>query len=244
MNDDQLPLDQTQPTSKIHTWIIILLVWTAVFSLISVGLLVTKPSSSSLSQSDITSACQNGTINAITTNLTRIADACVTGQEGKKDTTPIVAMVKSDGIYPSFSYPVGWHIVGTPMETNGYAIKMRDEPLLECDGCDGINIPIRIYILDKVKMLAGKTPEDYVKAQYADATFYSNAKITSASVAGGTLFTVTVDVKDMISTPTIDELFFFGPTKIAEVSHQIESDPAKIAGWEIVKNSIDWSTVK
>ena len=64
------------PTSKVHMWILLLLGWTAVFSLIAVGLLLTRSTDTGLSTTELSAACQNGTINGITTNLTRISDAC------------------------------------------------------------------------------------------------------------------------------------------------------------------------
>ncbi len=64
------------PTSKVHTWMLILLTWIAVFSIVIVGILLTKSSSNGLSSSEMAAACQNGTINGITTNLTRISEAC------------------------------------------------------------------------------------------------------------------------------------------------------------------------
>lgn len=74
--------------SKVHMWILILLGWTAVFSLLSVGLLLTKNTDPGLSTTELSAACQNGVLNGITTNLTRISEAC-SDAEVASDTVPI-----------------------------------------------------------------------------------------------------------------------------------------------------------
>lgn len=260
---NQIPDHSTTPPSKVHTWIIILLVWTAVFSLISVGLLLTKSSSSSLSQSDITSACQDGTINALTTNLTRISDACTAGKDGKKDTAPVAPAVttgtsfdaaKANGTLPKLTLPLGWTAEWSKgLFTDGTlatftATKGINETCTECGGMDG---PTRFFVtslpLAKAELMdPEKIKADYIERSKAADTKFTNIVVTSTPVAGGTL--VSIDGSQDIQAAGAAEgvfhiLRFTNATKYVELTFN-EYQSATNADWLVVKSSLDWSTVK
>lgn len=230
---------------------IILLVWIAVFSLISVGLLLTKSSSSSsLSNSDITSACQNGTINALTTNLTRIADACEAGKGEKNDGNPIAKIenvsIKGTNLYPGFVIPNGWHVSGdlTNSSEKGYTITMSDKPMIVYHVDSDAPSVTKIWIVTKV-LPTEITPEKqsaYIASLYTDSHF-SNVLTTSSTLTNGTLYTTTFhdgfSEFDKDSSKIV--LHFFGATTLSSLTYNNE---AKATDWEIIKNSLDWSTVK
>ncbi len=223
------------PPSKVHTWMLILLSWIAIFSLISVGLLLTKGSSNSLSATDITAACQNGSINAITTNLTRISDACVGTTDVKKPVEQKTRSVIGTAQYPGFSYPIGWSIFGAPQESTGYSISLSSVPILF-----GVStVPVHIT---SIPLPADATPDKqaaFVAALFPAASF-SNVSTTSKAFANGTLYTTTDTIIGSISNGAETSLHFFGATNLVTVSY---SD-ALGTDWSVILNSLDWSSVK
>lgn len=254
---------------KVHTWMLILLVWIAVFSLISVGLLLTKSSSSSsLSNSDITSACQDGTINAITTNLTRIADACEAGKGEKKDTTiatPVTTNIgfiydasDAGGYLPKVSLPSGWsskvfwNVGGDDKDQPVTNLSATKGTFYECSGCSS-DRGVTLFSIVSSKLTGGtpmmdpeKIKADYAEKSKAEDTKYTNIVVTSSSVAGGTLISIDgeqeIQAAGNVNGP-FHILRFANTTKVIGLEFN-ESNGATNADWLIIKDSLDWSTVK
>lgn len=258
MNTSPQPSDMMHtPTSKVHTWMLILLTWIAVLSLVAVALLLTKSSSNGLSTSEVAAACQNGTINGITTNLTRISEAC----EDEKDPDVTSASPSgasfdgtlSEGALPGLVLPANW--------TASWNVGPFSEGLLAefhavkgvyrtCDACGGLDNPPEFRMTTWV---AGKSelmnPEDvkayYVEKSKADDTEYTNISVTSTAVSGGTL--VSIDGTRSIQAAGARNgdfhiLKFVNATKYVELT--FDEYGASNAEWLTLKNSLDWSSVK
>lgn len=238
-------------------WMLILLGWTAVFSLIAVGLLLTK-GSTSISSSDISLACQNGTLNGITTNLTRISDACQTDDTNgtASTTTPsgnTFDAAAADGTLPGLTLPLNWTASWStgPFEEGVLAEFHAVKGIYEtCVACGGLDNPPEFRVASLLVMKAElmdpeKIKADYVEKSKADDADYTNIVVTSSSVAGGTL--VSIDgVKDIQAAGATNGPFhilrFTNATKYVELTfHEYRATNAE---WMTVKNSIDWSTIK
>ncbi len=270
---NQIP-DQTIPPSKVHTWILILLVWIAVFSLISVGLLLTKSSSSSsLSNADIPPACQDGTMNALTTNLTRIADACTAGKDGKKDTTPVAPAIiagtsfdakDSQGYLPKFTLPSSWtasvFMNNSHEATKPYVSFSATKGIsFNCNECGGVSAPTSFFLeandLGKTPFPGDSqingTPASMdikaIEAAYAKNTEqFKSIVVTSEPTNNGTLIHIdgSYEPDGVVAHAGIFHILRFGnTTKIIELTFY-EDQGATNAEWLIIKNSLDWSTVK
>lgn len=251
------------PPSKVHTWMLILLSWIAIFSLVSVGLLLTKASSSGLSATDITAACQNGSINALTTNLTRISDACntVPTDATKKDTTTTVATVsgasldgkKTDGKLPSLTLPINW--------SGAWNLGVFNEGILAtfsatkgiyetCNECGGMPAPTRFSLTTMLVTKAELMDVDKIKASYIekskpDDAEYTNIVVSSSPVAGGTLVAIDGTASEQAAgglNGPFHILRFTNASKYIELT--FNEVGATNTEWLTVKNSLDWSTVK
>ena len=225
-------------------WMLILLGWTAVFSLIAVGLLLTK-GSTSISSSDISLACQNGTLNGITTNLTRISDACNTETEG--NTAPAATIsVKGTEFYPGFSLPTSWNTFGDWTNSGNqtsYTVRLSDQPMI-----------IRTFGSDepsatKIVMTTAPIPSDvsadkqtaYISSLFTDKS-YSNTATTSKSLANGTLYTTTMThTSDLRGAETQTVLHFFGKTMFTTITYTAGSADSV---WGTFVGSLDWSSIK
>ncbi len=259
MTSEYAPETGTAPASKIHIWILILLVWTAVFAMIAVGLILTKSSEPSISQSSIALACQNGAMNGITTNLTRISDACLPDGDndgkGSQVTGHIFNAVDADGKLPALTLPTGW--------TAEWSTGVFDEGILAtfrsvkgiyetCRECGGMRNPPSFSITAMMMEKADLMEPDAITAYYveqskADDREYTNIAVTkNTSTPGMTLITI-----DGVSAENaagghngpFHIVRFLNATKYIELTFR-EEDGATNAEWEIVKNSLDWSTVK
>mgnify|MGYP001596250023 FL=1 len=199
---DEQPINSAPVTqvSKVHVWMIILLVWVAVLSLIAVGLMLTKGSGTSITQSEIATACQNGTVNGITTNLTRIADACQAAQEAKKSpSTPATTGVAYDAVdaqghLPKLTLPAGWtgsvfinnsHEASRPYYASFHATKGIS---FDCNECGGVSAPAEFTVTSDALAKAKSMDIAAIQAEYAKSpTQYTNISVSSESVTGGTL---------------------------------------------------------
>lgn len=246
----------TTPASKIHIWILILLVWTAVFAMIAVGLILTKSSAPSISQSSIALACQNGAMNGITTNLTRISDACLPSGDDQSESVsgPTYDAADSRGYLPKVVLPLHW-------SGNVFMNFAKDVTLpyarfhatkgiaFGCNECGGVSAPAEFTVTGNDLLPAHSALMDVAKLQSdyaANAAQYTQITVTSESVSNGTLVHI-----DGIFTPDgvvahagqFHILRFANTTKFVELTFY-EDHGATNAEWELVKASLDWSTVK
>ncbi len=254
------------PTSKVHTWMLILLTWIAVFSIVIVGILLTKGSDNTLSATDLSAACQNGTINGITTNLTRISEAC----SAEPATTPVAATTEtskglsySGGDYlPSLTLPINW--TGSGFENNAKdPVRPRATfagttgIYMNCNECGGVGFPSQFSMAGDVianlgivettvapRYPLGSTDETTIKANLAKNLQLSNVTVTSVTKGAGTLVTVT----GSFDPGGIDE--FSGPftllqyhtqTNVVELLRQSNVTDSE---WNTLLSSLDWSSIK
>lgn len=226
-------------------WMLILLGWTAVFSLIAVGLLLTK-GSTSISSSDISLACQNGTLNGITTNLTRISDACQTDDTDGTATSPTTLSVTGTEFYPGFSVPTGWHIVGDWTNSgsqSSYTVSLSDRPMII--STFGSDEPSATKISLTTTTIPSDVPADkqsaYVALQFADKK-YSDTTTTSKVLANGTLYTTTTTLTtELRGAEKQTVLHFFGKTMFTAIAYTTGSADS---AWTTFANSLEWSSIK
>lgn len=228
----------TQP-SKVHMWMLILLGWTAVFSLLSVGLLLTKNADSGLSTTELSAACQNGAINGITTNLTRISEAC----EDVKDTDPAADLtIKGTMYYPGFVVPSGWHVFGT-RDADTYTISMGHRPLIVYyfDSDAPSEIQLQMVTIPTPQGVTAESQASYVAAQFPTDAF-ENISTTSQVLTNGTLYITGADQlyemgRDIYQTT----LHYFSATKLVTITYD---NTAKEADWVTFVDSLDWSSIE
>ena len=238
--DSMSPITEHQVPSKVHTWMLILLGWTAVFSLIAVGLLLTKQSPS-ISSSEIALACQNGAMNGITTNLTRISETCA---EAEGDDVATMTTVKGTRFYPGFTLPVGWHIAGDWLRTDTdaeYEIEISLDPLIinYFDSDAPSATMIRMVTANPLTVDAEKQAE-YVYNIFNDSSF-SNTETNSTSLPGGILYTTkTIETSELRGAREMTVLHFFGASTVTSIDYY--NGVADDAWSEFVK-SLDWSTL-
>ena len=231
--------DVQRPTSdspsKVHMWILILLGWTAVFSLLSVGLLLTKSSDSGLSTTELSAACQNGVLNGITTNLTRISEACSDAE--LIPTAPITVEMSVEGA-PTFSYPLGWHFsIYNDLGDNKTTITIRGsaDPIIS-----GTNIrsPFSPFVL-----VAGHKV-DLPMAEFPNSA-ETKGNVTVTVLENGTLTTVTNVINDI--TGELEEfIYFVGQTDAVKITLQDSSKRSvqQNADIAIIINSLDFSEIQ
>jgi hypothetical protein len=253
---NQVPVPDHQPVNKIHMWMLILLAWTAVFSLIGVGLLLTK-GSTSISSSDISLACQNGTLNGITTNLTRISDVCkASDTDAATSTAPTgntFDAAGAEGTLPALTLPLNWTAswstgpFGEGVLAEFHAVKGIYET---CEACGGMPNPpefrVTSLLVAKAELMdPEKIKADFVEKSKAADAEYTNIVVTSSTVAGGTLVSIdgTADIQAAGATNgPFHILRYINATKYVELN--FTEWGGTNAEWMIVKNSLDWSTVK
>jgi hypothetical protein len=242
-------------------WMLILLAWSAVFSLLSVGLLLTKSSDPTLSTTELSAACQNGVLNGITTNLTRISEACsanvVADSEPESEVTlgTVFDGALADGALPGLALPIGW----TGTWNNGvfddgiFATFTAVKGIYEtCNACGGLRNPPAFNIVSReVSKAELMNPEaikaDYVEKSKADDAEYTNIAVTSSSPSVGTTI-VTIDGTASEQAAgghngAFHIVRYTNATKYIELTFR-EEDGATNADWLVVKKSLDWSTVK
>lgn len=260
MNTQTPDMNHT-PTSKVHTWMLILLTWIAVFSIVIVGILLTKGSGNTLSASDLAAACQNGTINGITTNLTRISEACLTANT-VDDPAPVVQTgtvwdgKDGDGYLPSLVLPQGWtgsvfmnnaHAADLPYYGSFYATKGIS---FDCNECGGVGAPAEFNITSTI-VDAGTTAmmdTNLIKAAYAkEGDMWSKIMVSTSNLPNGVL----VSIDGSLDNPggvvahggTFHILRFKTATTFVEVTFY-EDQGASSAEWSFVKKSLDFSLIK
>lgn len=261
MDEMNSGIPEHAPANKVHTWMLILLVWIAAFSLVAVGLLLTKGSSSTLSATDITAACQNGSINALTTNLTRISDACNTEIDPVDvvETTPAAITgakldgTKTNGNLPSLTLPLNWSgtwnlgVFNEGVLATFSATKGIYESCNECGGMPGpTTVSLTTLMVAKAELMdVEKIKAEYVEKSKADDAEYTNISVTSSTVAGGTLVAIDGTASEQAAgglNGVFHILRFTNATKYIEL--RFNEVGATNAEWLTVKNSLDWSTVK
>lgn len=225
-------------------WMLILLGWTAVFSLIAVGILLTK-GSTSISSSDISLACQNGTLNGITTNLTRISDACNTEIEGTPAPAATIS-VKGTEFYPGFSLPVSWNAFGdwaNGGSQTSYSIRLSDRPMII--STFGSDEPSATKIVLTTASIPSDVTADkqsaYIASQFADKS-YSDTATTSKVISNGTLYTTTTThTSELRGAEKRTVIHFFGKTMFTTITYTIGSVDST---WNAFVSSLDWSSIK
>ncbi len=232
--------DMTQaPQSKVHTWMLILLTWIAVFSIVIVGILLTRNSSSNLSSSEIAAACQNGTTSGIASSLTKISEACNADSATAAATTTMAI----EGA-PTFSYPVGWQFAVNKNLVGGkHTIIMNGNsgPIVTGTDTEGPFVPFYLLAGTKTDLPMNEFPKDGT---------VTNGPTTVKILSNGTLTTTTTTTTTGAMNDFTGELeefiFFVGQTQAVKItlpdpSIQSEAQKADLA---VIINSLDFSSIK
>ena len=189
----------------------------------------------------MSAACQNGTINGITTNLTRISEACQTQPE--ETTTTKNVTIKGTELYPGFIAPESWHVSGAMSNNDTYTILMSDKPnIVYFFGSDA---PSETKVTIKTEPIpasvTSSTQAAYVATQFP-ATGFENISTTSKALASGTLYTTEADALYEIGGDVhLTVLHFITGSKVATISYD---NTAVKADWEVILNSLDFSSIK
>lgn len=259
--DNLTSTPHAQP-SKTHMWILILLGWTAVFSLLSVGLLLTKSSDSGLSTTELSAACQNGVMNGITTNLTRISEACSeNNDENDSDTEASeYGATYVETLLPTFTLPAGWSTkvfsnVGGDTSIPLATLTGTKGVFFDCNGCS-YDIGSTLFSITSDTIAKAKSMDTTAIAQYYkqnDAsvnpnseTTYSNISVSSVELSGKTL--VIIDGTQSVAAAGASQgdfhiLRLTTPITFVEVIFY-ESAGATNDDWQTIYSSLDWSAVK
>lgn len=248
-----------------------LLVWTATFSLLAVGLILSQDSSDGLSDTEVSAACQNGVLNGITTNLTRISDACLSGSETETATTAAANAGTTFNIkglaeiMPTFTLPAGWSgsAFGNYSHETGkaYASFMGTKGIsFDCNECGGVTAPAQFSITSNPigrtdgmseggEILAlGSMDVATIEAAYKKTgAGFSDVSVTSMKVNNGTLVTINANWSDpggvVAHAGPFHILRFQTATNHIEIYFPVDHDATE-SEWEFLKNSLDWSTIK
>lgn len=241
--------------SKVHIWILALLAWTAVFSLIAVGLLVARESNDGLSETEMSSACQNGVLNGITTNLTRISEACVDGITQPEEEIQNLSFdaVSSNGTLPSLSIPLHWTaswslgLFSDKKLAEFRAVKGIYETCTECGGLDNPpTFTIKSLPASEADAMDPETIKNaYIESSKADDVEYTNIVVASYILKNGTLILID-GVEDIQAAGARNGVFHI--MRFLTTNTYVELDfhehGATSNEWLTVKDSLDWSTMK
>lgn len=257
--DGTNPVPNAQP-SKVHMWILLLLSWTAVFSLLSVGLLLTKKSDSGLSTTELSAACQNGVLNGITTNLTRISEACSAEDDAPESEGTFYP--GSDAWLPPFTLPENWSgyvFMNYAKEaTKPYASFTGTKGVFSnCNECGGTGFPTQFWMasdtlanITRVETFVspefplGSTDATTIEVAFSNNPNLTNVDVTSSSVGNGTLIEVsgTYDAGGISAyAGSFHLLQFSNATTVVEL---LSMDFSSGDDYKTIKDSIDWSTIK
>lgn len=228
-----------QTPSKTHTWILVLLVWVIALLLFVAGYMIYRDQSNE--------GLDVATEGAQTSCSEEIADAIKAYQDGKGDeATAAPACPTTDsyaiGIGPSFDYPITWEVFAQAIEgRSATIIRLSEEPLWLCEGCDGPGNPIDIEVY-------GNTTEQsldaYVASRYSVGNGYVSTTKGTTTINGASVLRVKGQYNGMWSGPFEDIVYVTDTTIVVASMLNSEGDTSIDAAWEVVKNSLDFSEME
>lgn len=239
----------TQPHSKIHTWIIVLLGWIVVLSLAT--LVLTFGKNDGASADDVSTACQDAVNSSIVENATAIADSCLAAlEEGKPEGNDEPESVSASSTMVGFEYPSDWTAAmrDTTYESRqSFTTHLDPGFIFFCDGCDGPMVPITIRTEAKDPAVAANfgSYKGYWQQIYAESTSYPSVTNSETVMSNGTLYTFSGRANGLGGPADFEALHFEGATWVATVFFDEFDDGDEYDdAWELVKNSLDFSLIQ
>lgn len=225
-------------------WMLVLLVWTLLLVLFSVGYQVAKPAAgddtAALTSEELASACADAFNDRLNT----------TDDEDETQTCPEVKTTSAfDVSYfqgPSFLYPFGWQAVAYDRaldSTLWHFIRVSPEPLWLCDGCDGPTSPVTIVVRENTTNV---TLETIIDGQYTEGNGYSELQKGMITVNGTEVMHITGKQEGM-SSAAFEDYVLVTPATVVRVYYDAawEQDNAAVAdAWAIIRASLDFSHIE
>ncbi len=237
--------DQPQTSSKPHGLVIGLMFAVLLLSLVAVAVLVTTEGKISTTD-EYVAACKSQVEGAVLDATREIARICTDGGE----VAPEIGTVPSSPGAVGFDYPLGWSV---ELRTNvvdtltTWSAKLVPGVLAYCEGCDGPFIDITMQVGSKAHPVIAERASfyDYLLNVYTVEKGYSQINIQLSPDNSGTRYVVTGQVEGLWSGP-FEAIYFEGATEWARVTFT-DADPIDTAGnkgWAIIKESLDFSSIR
>lgn len=232
-------MGQTSPTllSRFHELILGLLFVILLGTLTMVGLLVSRPKPEPPAVTAV--ACQS----YIDAAVADAGEGCEIQAEPNEPMQAQSVPAREGRV--GFVFPVEWStLTGNNISTqpSWYAHLMYGH-IPMCDACDGPLLDVSMAVADKKTLPASNYADfhAYVVSQYTDPS-YSNVVITPSDDVGGERYTVTGQQNGLFVGP-FEAIYFEGPNLYASIIFlDKDVDDMKInEGWEIIKDSLDFS---
>lgn len=190
---------------------------------------------------ELTAACQSQVGSAISAEYQQTVDACKQSADAAAKNALNVVVATTE--YPGFSYPLSWTAVGTFTKTNGGSTESIDiaPNFLQYSNGTAPNVPINISVFSVSAPHPALDAQDkfeaYVKTQYsgdcAETLTFKEETIGAASV---------YDVSGSCNN-TIEDIYYRGTDQYV-VAHFEASVTTAAEAWQIIKNSLDFSSIK
>ncbi|KKW30306.1 MAG: hypothetical protein UY72_C0015G0003 [Candidatus Uhrbacteria bacterium GW2011_GWD2_52_7] len=250
MEDENI---QTQPAhSKIHTWIIVLLGWIIVLSLVTIGVVLSKNPTTGMNASELANACQNAVVTGITQQTDTIADSCLSAlEEGKSKSGQEPEQVQASSIMAGFDYPYDWTafmLNTTHNDQERFTLFLDPDFVYICDDCDGPNTPIVVHTETKDPNIITQYGSygEYWKNIYTSDSLYTNITISSKIISNGTIYTITGRSDGLGGPANFEKIAFEGSQRVVTVYHSVADDATETYQdeWTVVKDSLNFSLVE
>ena len=242
----ETPVMHTSP--KTHTWIIVLLVWVIALLIFLAGYMIYRDqSTANVVATDSGASCSE-----------EIAIAMKEYEDGKSDDEPLVCpegsgIVSASASRPGFIYPESWHISGgvdVLVGSERHWVHASDEPIFSCDGCDMRVSDVIMTTEPHSTFISKGTYATYTEAylaQFEGTEGYSDVQKSSTTTSNGlqTVISGKLTENTLGGPGTFEYVLFEGATTIVLVNFEnSETFPGNVDGWNIIKNSLDFSKVE
>ncbi|MEK7183599.1 MAG: hypothetical protein AAB776_03125 [Patescibacteria group bacterium] len=236
--------DQPQTSSKPHGLVIGLMFAVLLLSLVAVAVLVTTEGKISTTD-EYVAACKSQVEGAVLDATREIARVCTDGGE----IAPAVGTVTTDQGRIGFDYPIGWSVElrSYGIEPASWSAAMVPGVFMFCEGCDGPFIDVSMQVGSKSHPVisARANFNAYLLSVYTTDKGYKNINITQMAENGGTRYVVTGQIEGLWAGP-IEDIYYEGETDWAGAFF-MDADPGDTVGndgWEIIKESLDFSSIR
>lgn len=203
------------------------------------------------SSEEVANACKTEVGAAIAKEYASVSATCEA--ETEKAEALAKTKVAPDLNRPGFTYPSSWTAMSQPMNGTGLLVRITPGFLALCEGCDGPNTPVLIMREGKVGTLATGAVSfaDYVHGLYDDES-YSNVTFEAGKINGSSVIIVKGTQDGLWTGPFEDVLFegktsviaaYYRPGAMADVNPLPAGETTIADGWQMVKNSLDFSKI-
>jgi hypothetical protein len=233
-----------QTRSKPHGLVIGLVFIVLLLTLVAVGLLVSTQKSP-VSPDEYTAACKTEVQSAVLDATREITRVCNDGGEP----APAIGTVTTEQGRIGFDYPLGWSVELRSREITitNWSAQMVPGVLAYCEGCDGPFIDVGMQVGNKSHPVISARADfhAYLLSVYTTDKGYHDINITQSTVDGGTRYVVTGRIEGLWAA-AIEDIYYEGVTEWAGAFFMDadSTDTAGNEGWAIIKESLDFSSIK